>query len=135
MLHAAIEAEGAVVVAELSPFGGCGTDADVEISHDPFAALALHYASESIDARLPVKALMRRFDALLAAADAVVISLPPDDASFGWDYPRTRELLARRSIPHTVLAGDPAGGATAADRERIRSLLGTARTSRDVRCG
>jgi benzoyl-CoA reductase/2-hydroxyglutaryl-CoA dehydratase subunit BcrC/BadD/HgdB len=134
-LHSLMEAEGGVVVAELSPFGGCGTAADVEPSDDPFAALATHYARESIDARLPVASLMRTLDGLLAAADAVVISLPPDDASFGWDYPRMRELLARRSIPHAVLTGDPAGHATVADRERVRSLLGTARAAREARGG
>jgi benzoyl-CoA reductase/2-hydroxyglutaryl-CoA dehydratase subunit BcrC/BadD/HgdB len=126
-LHAAIEAEGAIVVAELSPFGCCGSSADVELADDPFAALANHYARESIDARLPVNALMRKLDAALSAAQAVVLSLPPEDASFGWDYPRVRELLARHSIPHAVLTGDPAFGATALDRERIRSLLGSAR--------
>ena len=39
-LHAAIEADGAVVVAELSPFGSGGVSADVELADDPFAALA-----------------------------------------------------------------------------------------------
>jgi benzoyl-CoA reductase/2-hydroxyglutaryl-CoA dehydratase subunit BcrC/BadD/HgdB len=135
VLHAAIEAAGAVVVAELSPFGGCGIAADVEPADDPFAALAKHYGRESLDARLPVKTLMRRLEQLLADADAVVISLPPDDASYGWDYPRVRELLARHAIPHTVLAGDPAFDATTADRERIRQLLGTARAPREARCG
>ena len=122
-LHAAIEADGAVVVAELSPFGSGGVGADVEAAGDPFAALAEHYRRESIDARLPVRTLMRKLDDALGTVAAVVISLPPDDASFGWDYPRVRELLARRSIPHAVLAGDPALGATAADRERIQTLL------------
>ena len=122
-LHAAIEAEGAVVVAELSPFGSGGVGADVEAAGDPFAALAEHYRRESIDARLPVRTLMSKLDDALGTVAAVVISLPPDDATFGWDYPRVRELLARRSIPHAVLAGDPALGATAADRERIRTLL------------
>ena len=122
-IHAAIEAEGAVVVTELTPFGACGTSSDVEVAKDPFTALANHYCQESIDARLPVNILLHKLDDLLGAADAVVVSQPPDDASFGWDYPRVRELFARRSIPHTVLSGDP--GATAADRERIRSLLAT----------
>jgi benzoyl-CoA reductase/2-hydroxyglutaryl-CoA dehydratase subunit BcrC/BadD/HgdB len=122
-VHAAIEAEGAVVVTELSPFGGCGTSADIEEADDPFVALASHYARESIDARLPVTALLHKLDALLASAHAVVLALPQDDASFGWDYPRIRELLARRSIPHAVLGGDPAFGATAADRLRIGALL------------
>ena len=131
-LHAAIETAGAVVVAELSPFGGCGTNADVDIGEDPVASLAEHYRRESLDARLPVKVLMRRLDEMLNSVAAVVISLPSDDASFGWDYPRVRELLAARSIPHTVIGGDPASGATAADLERIRALLANTRPRREA---
>jgi hypothetical protein len=134
-LHAAIEAEGAVVVAELSPFGGCGMSTDVELAEDPIAALAAHYARESIDARLPVKALMRKLDAALGTVAAVVISLPPDDASFGWDYPRMREVLARHAIPHTVLTGDASVGASAGDRVRIRSLLDSVRGRREASRG
>jgi len=134
-MHAAIEAEGAVVVAELSPFGSGGTSADIGIAGDPFAAIAAHYGRESIDARLPVNTLMHKLDDLLGAAEAVVISQPHDDASFGWDYPRVRELLARRSIPHTVLGGDPAFGATAADLESIRRLLGNTPSRPELRCG
>jgi benzoyl-CoA reductase/2-hydroxyglutaryl-CoA dehydratase subunit BcrC/BadD/HgdB len=134
-LHAAIETEGAVVVAEMSPYGGCGMKTDVDVSIDPFAALASHYGRESIDARLPINALMRKLDDVLGNVTAVVISLPPDDASFGWDYPRVRERLARHAIPHTVLTGDPVCGATAADRERIRALLSDARARWDAACG
>ena len=134
-LHADIEAAGAVVVAELSPFGTSGARADIEVSGDPFAALADYYARKSIDARLPVNALMQELDDALRIADAVVISLPADDASFGWDYRRIRELLARRSIPHTVLTGDAASGLTAADRARIDSLLRAAAAQREKRCG
>ncbi len=130
-LHAAIEAEGAVVVAELSPFGACGTETDIDSSGDPFAALAAHY-ERVIDARLPVGALMQRLDAALVSADAVVISLPPDDASFGWDYPRYRELLARHAVPHAVVHGDPAGSLTPSDRGRIQSLLDDARARREA---
>jgi hypothetical protein len=133
-LHAAIEAEGAVVVAELSPYGSGGVSADVDVSGDPFAALAEHYRRESITARMPVKALMRKLDDALRGVAAVVLSLPPDDASFGWDYPRVRELLSRRGVPHAVLDGDPALDATAADRERIRALLGAV-PAREARCG
>jgi benzoyl-CoA reductase/2-hydroxyglutaryl-CoA dehydratase subunit BcrC/BadD/HgdB len=134
-LHAAIEAEGAVVVAELSPFGSGGVSADVEVSGDPFAALANHYGRESISARMPVAALMRRLDEALRAIAGVVVSLPPDDASFGWDYPRVRELLVRHGIPHTVLQGDPALGATAAHRERIRALLRAVPAQQEAHCG
>jgi hypothetical protein len=132
VLHQAIEAEGAVVVTELSPFGGCGTSADVEIMDDPCAALANHYGRESIDARMPVTVLMHTLDNLLGGVDAVVVSQPPDDASFGWDYPRVRELLARRSIKHTVLNGDPSLSVTTANRARIGSLLASASTRAEM---
>jgi benzoyl-CoA reductase/2-hydroxyglutaryl-CoA dehydratase subunit BcrC/BadD/HgdB len=122
-LHAAVEAEGAVVVGELSPFGGCGVSTDVELAGDPLAVLAGHYARESIDARLPVRSMMPKLDAVLRTVDVVVISQPSDDAAFGWDYPRVREILAGRSIPHTVLTGDSSVGATQEDRTRIRALL------------
>lgn len=131
-LHEAIEAEGGVVVAELSPFGSASIACDVVMADDPFAALAEHYRRESIDARLPVHALLRKLDAALDACTAVVVSLPPDDATFGFDYPRVRETLARRSIPHTVLTSDPALGAAPAERGRIRALLRSARTQRET---
>jgi benzoyl-CoA reductase/2-hydroxyglutaryl-CoA dehydratase subunit BcrC/BadD/HgdB len=133
-LHAAIEAEGGVVVAELSPFGTCGVRVEVEVSTDPFAALAEHYRRESIDARLPVAALMRKLADALEHADAVIICLPPDDASFGFDYPRMRDLLARRGIAHSVVTGDHATSATAADRERIRTVLRSV-SAREARRG
>ena len=134
-LHAAIEADGAVVVAELSPFGSSGVGADVEAAGDPFAALAEHYRRDSIDARLPVRTLMGKLDQALSGVAAVVLSLPPDDATFGWDYPRVREQLARRSIPHALLAGDPALGATAADQERIQTLLRAVAARPKAHCG
>jgi benzoyl-CoA reductase/2-hydroxyglutaryl-CoA dehydratase subunit BcrC/BadD/HgdB len=134
-LHAAIEAEGAVVVAELSPFGGVGTSTDIEVSDEAFGALADHYGRESIDARMPVKELMRRLGGALDNVSAVVISLPSDDASFGWDYPRARDLLAARSIPHTVLSCDPALGASPADRKRVASLLVSAHARREASRG
>lgn len=134
-LHEAVEAESAVVVAELSPFGSCGAGADVEQSGDALAALAAHCARSSLDARLPVDALMQRLSALLAGVDAVAISLPPDDASFGFDYPRYHDLLARHAIPHAVVRGDPAGGVKPADRERIRSLVDGARARREAARG
>jgi hypothetical protein len=96
-------------------------------------SLAEHYRRESLEERVPVTALMRKLAGMLEHVAAVVVSLPPDDASFGWDYPRVRALLARRSIPHALLTGDPACALTAADLERIRSLLATTRP--EASCG
>lgn len=135
-LHARIETEGGVVVAELSPFGSGFDGGDVDLSEEPpLRALAEHYRRESITARMRVTALMGRIEEALAGVDAVVVSLPPDDASFGWDYPHLRDLLARRSIPHTVLEGDPASVATAVDQERIPALLDAAAQQREAPCG
>ncbi len=134
-LHAAIEAEGAVVVAELTPFGSGGVGADIDASGDPFIALTEHYRRASIAARMPVKTLMHEVDDALRGVNAVILSLPPDDATFGWDYPRVRDLLERRSIPHTALAGDPALDMTVADLERVRALLRTAPPKREARRG
>jgi benzoyl-CoA reductase/2-hydroxyglutaryl-CoA dehydratase subunit BcrC/BadD/HgdB len=134
-LHAAVEAAGGLVVAELSPFSCSSTSEDVEIAVDPVASLVEFYRRESLDARLPVSILMRKLEAMLINVDAVVLSYPPDDASYGWDYPRIRELLAARSIPHTVLVSDPAHGATGPDLERIQSLLGSARIRQEANGG
>jgi hypothetical protein len=53
-----------------------------------------------------------------------VISLPRDDASFGWDYPRLRRLLERHSLPHAVLDGDPRRPIAASDLGRVAALVG-----------
>ena len=47
---------------------------------------------------------------MLDDVDAVVVSLPPDDAVFGWDYPALRELLAARRIPHVCASRRPSIG-------------------------
>jgi len=122
-LHRAIESQGATVSAESSPFTSAGAGEDVSAAVDPIAALADKYRRDSITARLPVAVLERQIEDAIAPVDAVVVSLPPDDACFGFDYPRLRELAARRSIPHTIVKGEPALPATSADLERIATLL------------
>lgn len=134
-VHEAIEVEGGVVVAELSPFGGPGISADVDSAGDPFVSLAEHCRRESVDARLPITALLRKLGDLLDGVEAVAVSLPAFDASFGWDYPRLRDLLAMRAIPHAVLDGDAASDPTPTERERMRALLGNAAARREARHG
>jgi hypothetical protein len=57
---------------------------------------------------------------MLDNIDAVVVSLPPEDTAFGWDYPALRDLLKARQIPHTCLHGDPS------DHDRLNTLVGAA---------
>ena len=106
-LHAAIESQGAVVVAEISPLGSGAAGDDVRLDDDPIAALADQYRADSIDARTPVDSLRRWTESMLDDVDAVVVSLPPDDASFGWDYPPLRDVLRRVAFHTSVLRGDP----------------------------
>jgi hypothetical protein len=138
-LHQAIESHGAVVVAEVGPWGsgvagggvaGSGVaDDDVRIDDDPVAALADAYRAGSIGARTPVDALRRWTGRMLDEVDAVVVSLPPDDAVFGWDYPALRDRLAARGIPHACLRGDPYDAPGPADHARLAALVSAASVS------
>lgn len=123
-LHATVESQGATVVTEMSPFGAAVAEGDVDTSPDPIAAIADHYRTRSIDARTPVAVFERWIESALPGVDVVVISLPRDDASFGWGYPRLRQLLERRSVPHMVLDGDPRRPIAAPDLRRLAALAG-----------
>lgn len=120
-LHAAVESRGAVVVDEISAWSGAESD-DVSCDDDPVAALADSYARQTIGARLPAGAMRDRVDRALDQVDAVVVSLPEDDATFGWDYPPLRERLTARGIPHAVIRGN--GG------ERLERLVDAANRRR-----
>ena len=122
-LHAAIESRGAVVVDELSAWSGAAADDDVSCGEDPIAALADAYRRRSIGPRLPAGAMRDRAERVLDHIDAVVVSLPEDDATFGWDYPALRDRLTARGLPHTVLRGDPHRPLTTADGPRLDSLV------------
>jgi PAS domain-containing protein len=153
-LHQAIESHGAVVVAEVGPWGsgvtgsgvtgsgvagsgvagggvaGIGVaDDDVRIDDDPVAALADAYRAGCIGARTPVDSLRRWTGRMLDEVDAVVVSLPPDDAVFGWDYPALRDLLAARGIPHACLRGDPYDAPAPADHARLAAMVSAASVS------
>jgi hypothetical protein len=134
-LHAAAEAAGAVVVAELSPFGSGGIGDDVGARDEPVAALADRYRDATLDARTPVATLRRRIGDALAAVDAVIVSLPPDDQAFGWDYPGMREHFRRLGVPHAVVTGDPALAVTDADGNAIEALVARVAGRREARHG
>jgi benzoyl-CoA reductase/2-hydroxyglutaryl-CoA dehydratase subunit BcrC/BadD/HgdB len=134
-LHQAIESHGAVVVAEAGPWGSGGIGEDARIDGDPVAALADMYRDGSIGTRTPVDALRRWTVSMLDEADAVVVSLPPDDAVFGWDYPALRDILDARRIPHVCLRGDPYQPPTAADHAQLDAMLSAAASLHEARHG
>jgi hypothetical protein len=60
---------------------------------------------------------------VLDNVDAVVLSLPPEDTAFGWDYPALRRLFEARSVPHTCLFGDPDQPLSDSDGARLDALM------------
>ena len=122
-LHQAIESCGAVVVAEVGPWGGGAPGDDVRCDDDPIAALADKYRTDVISPRTPAAALRHWTERLLGEVDAVVVSLPPDDAVFGWDYPVLRDSLRARGVPHVCLRGSPYESPTATDLARLDAMV------------
>jgi len=121
-LHAAIESHGAIVVEEVGPWGSAAAGDDVDCAGDPLLALADKYRRDAIGPRTPIGALRNSISRMLVGIDAVVVWLPPEDTTFGWDYPALRDLFRARRIPHTCLRGDPS------DHDRLKTLVGAAET-------
>ena len=135
VLHSAIEARGAVVVSEVGPWGSGAVGADVVCDDDPITALACKYAAETIGPRTPARQTHAVIVNLLDDVDAVVVSLPPEDTAFGWDYPALRHLLQKKGIPHTLLHSDSCGPVSAADEERLDMLMDAAPFRTEARRG
>jgi benzoyl-CoA reductase/2-hydroxyglutaryl-CoA dehydratase subunit BcrC/BadD/HgdB len=134
-LHEAIESHGAVVVAEVGPWGSDAAGEDVRIDDNPVAALADKYRTDSIGARTPVDSLRRVTERMFDEVDALVVSLPPDDAVFGWDYPALRDVLQARGIPHVCLRGDPHETPTPADHAALDAMVSAASRLQEARHG
>ncbi len=134
-LHTATEAHGAVVVAETGPWGTAAAGEDVVRGGDPFAAIAEKYRRDAWGPRTPVTDVRRWIEHALANADAVVVSLPPDDAVFGWDYPWLREQLQIRGVPHVCVTHDPLASTTDRDHERLAGLVRAATPGLEARRG
>lgn len=123
-LHAAVESHGAVVVSELSPWTLGPASPDVVCDDDPIAALAEAYRTGAIGPRTPVEILSRLVESSLDDVDAVVLSMPPDDTVFGWDYPRLRKVLSARRLPHVCLRLDPCRPLTGDAHSALANLIG-----------
>jgi hypothetical protein len=117
VLHSAIESRGAVVVAEIGPWGSGVAGEDVASTDDPITALADKYHADAMSPRTPITRMRGAIESLLNDVDAVVVSLPPEDTAFGWDYPWLRNLLEKKCIPHACVSHG--------DHERLDALMNT----------
>jgi benzoyl-CoA reductase/2-hydroxyglutaryl-CoA dehydratase subunit BcrC/BadD/HgdB len=134
-LHQAIESHGAIVVAEVGPWGSGAAGDDVRLDDNPIAALADKYRHDSTGARTPVDSIRRSTESMLDEIDAAVVSLPPEDAVFGWDYPRLRDRLKARRIPHVCLRGDLHEPVTTADHAALDAMVSAASRLQEARHG
>jgi len=135
ILHEAIESHNAIVVAEVGPWGSGAAGDDVRIDDEPVAALADKYRADSVGARLPVESLRHWTESLVNEIDAVVVSLPPEDAVFGWDYPAMRDMLQARRIPHVCLRGDPHETPAPPDHAALEAMVSAASRMQEARHG
>ena len=99
-LHRAIEAHGAVVVAEDDWWGSRAAGRDLKYGSDPAAAVFSKYYLDAPSPRVfPPSDADRWFEReARRGIDGVVFYHPPDDDVYGWDYPRQREFLDRHGI-------------------------------------
>ncbi len=106
-LHAAIEAGGAVVVAEDDAWGSRFAGRDVpEDSPDLLEAVFEKYFFGVPSPRqAPASARDEWLRAELGRGgfDAAVFYIPPEDQWFGWDYPRLRALVEDAGLPSLLL--------------------------------
>ena len=134
-LHRAIESHGAVVVAEPGPWGCEAAGDDVTPGYDPFASIAKRYRHVAIGARTPHHILRLRMERLLDGIDAVVVSLPPDDAVFGWQYPAWRALMDARQLPYVCVCSDPGVPLAPAEEQGIAALVAQVQAGAGARHG
>jgi benzoyl-CoA reductase/2-hydroxyglutaryl-CoA dehydratase subunit BcrC/BadD/HgdB len=132
-LHVEIESRGAIVVSEIGPWGSGAAGDDVVSDGDPITALSEKYSTDAIGPRTPVLAMRNAFVRGLDEADAVVFSLPPEDTTFGWDYPALRRVLETRRIPYACLRGDPYQPLSESDAARLDELVRLAATETGAR--
>jgi benzoyl-CoA reductase/2-hydroxyglutaryl-CoA dehydratase subunit BcrC/BadD/HgdB len=134
-LHHAIESHGAIVVAEVGPWGSGAPGDDVRVDDDPFLALADKYRADAIGARTPAGSLRHQIERMLDDVDAVVVSLPPEDAVFGWDYPALRDMLQTRGLPHVCLRGDQHQAPTPQEHAALDAMVAAASRLQEARHG
>ena len=101
---AAIEAQGAIVVAEDDWWGSRAAGQDIDITIDPIQAIFEKYYLDAPSPRVfPSEIADAWFHGKASDVDGVIFYLPPDDDVIGWDYPRLRGHLDERAIPHLLV--------------------------------
>lgn len=124
-LHQALEAHGAVVVAEEDWWGARSAGRDIDAGcGDLIKSVFEKYYFDAPSPRVfPFAVADEWFQKRsLDGIDGVVFYMPPEDSVVGWDYPRRRRYLEDRGIPHLVIR-EEAGNLSDACRARIENFV------------
>ena len=124
-LHTAIESHGAIVACEDDWWGSRAAGKDIRDDIDPVDAIFEKYYLDAPSPRVfPPSQAEAWFLHELSAVDGVVFYIPPEDYVFGWDYPRLRDLLDCRNIPHLLVSADASSGTLSAEwHSRIEEFV------------
>jgi benzoyl-CoA reductase/2-hydroxyglutaryl-CoA dehydratase subunit BcrC/BadD/HgdB len=102
--YAAIEAKGAIVVAEDDWWGSRAAGQDIGTAAEPVRAIFEKYYFDAPSPRVfPSEIADSWFHRKASEVDGVIFYLPHEDDVIGWDYPRLRASLDERGIPHVML--------------------------------
>jgi benzoyl-CoA reductase/2-hydroxyglutaryl-CoA dehydratase subunit BcrC/BadD/HgdB len=110
-LHRALEAAGALVIAEDDWWGSRAPGTDIATEGPPDEAILGKYWLDAASAQVtPADAREAWFRANAARdeVDGVVFYLPPSDRQLGWDYPRLKAWLAEHGKPSILLRSESA---------------------------
>jgi len=114
-LHQALEAHGAVVVAEDDWWGSRAADANIRSATGTSSLVKVIFENYYLRAPSPRVSPAAAADGWFQSAvrrgvDGVVFYFPPDDDVYGWDYPRQRDFLHGRHIPSLLIRDDASRG-------------------------
>jgi benzoyl-CoA reductase/2-hydroxyglutaryl-CoA dehydratase subunit BcrC/BadD/HgdB len=134
-LHDALEAAGALVVAEDDWWGSRAPGADIPEDAAPRAAIFEKYFSDmptlEVSPRAPREAWLHQ-QIEQGEVDGVVFYVPPSDQLFGWYYPGLKAYLDERGVlsvlvHQDVLSQDGRAAVSAAAAELVGELRSAAR--------
>jgi benzoyl-CoA reductase/2-hydroxyglutaryl-CoA dehydratase subunit BcrC/BadD/HgdB len=108
-LHRALEQHGTIVTAEDDWWGSRSAGNDIpDASDDLLQAVFEKYYLDTPSPRLGPSQIADAWfqQASTDGIDGVIFYLPPEDCVAGWDYPRRREYLEKKGIPHLLIRED-----------------------------
>ena len=93
------------MVAEDDWWGSRAAGQDIDATADPIRAIFEKYYFDAPSPRVfPCRDCRRLVPSQgVSEVDGVIFYLPHEDDVIGWDYPRLRDYLDERAIPHLML--------------------------------